>query len=115
MHLGRIIWLLICTASLTKSSPPLSEHNFKTKLCSTYLTTGRCRYDEKCHFAHGRDELKEKRDSNIVLAFEKKMKEYEGRIDELEFDLDRAWQHITRIEQDLNRAVQSAIIELSPR
>ena len=31
---------------------------YKTKLCRSWTETGTCRYEDKCPFAHGRDELR---------------------------------------------------------
>jgi hypothetical protein len=39
--------------------PPQSRGNYKTELCKFYLN-GTCPYNQKCSFAHGQQELKEK-------------------------------------------------------
>ena len=31
---------------------------YKTELCRSWIETGECRYNDKCQFAHGRDELR---------------------------------------------------------
>jgi len=37
------------------------DTKFKTELCKNFSETGECPYGKKCKFAHGRDELNEKR------------------------------------------------------
>ncbi|XP_024527485.1 zinc finger CCCH domain-containing protein 14 [Selaginella moellendorffii] len=37
--------------------PALGSHNFKTKLCENY-SSGTCTFAERCHFAHGTQELR---------------------------------------------------------
>ncbi|KAI9292525.1 hypothetical protein K502DRAFT_279946, partial [Neoconidiobolus thromboides FSU 785] len=31
---------------------------FKTEMCTTFLNTGHCRYNQKCRFAHGVADLR---------------------------------------------------------
>lgn len=34
------------------------QNRYKTELCKSWLTTGNCKYCQKCQFAHGEDELR---------------------------------------------------------
>ena len=34
------------------------EHTYKTEMCNNWIEYGSCRYNEKCRFAHGEDELR---------------------------------------------------------
>jgi len=35
-----------------------SQNKFKTELCRFHIETGKCHFGERCHFAHGKDELR---------------------------------------------------------
>uniref|UniRef100_A0A3P8U8E1 mRNA decay activator protein ZFP36 n=1 Tax=Amphiprion percula TaxID=161767 RepID=A0A3P8U8E1_AMPPE len=51
--------LCISNASLSASRPPPHiSTRYKTELCRTYEESGTCKYDAKCQFAHGLDELR---------------------------------------------------------
>lgn len=93
--------LILCT--MLYASPPILS-NYKTRLCSTYSTIGRCQYEECCTYAHGVDELRRRSTLNpqeASIMQSKTVKDHEGRIVELETDLERVWQHVLRLEQDL--------------
>merc|ERR1712025_1350698 len=40
---------------------------FKTKLCTHFMTTGTCFYGAKCHFAHGKHELRRNETSEPLV------------------------------------------------
>ena len=33
------------------------EEKYKTEMCKNWIETGFCRYEQKCRFAHGQEEL----------------------------------------------------------
>jgi hypothetical protein len=74
---------------------------YKTKLCTTYKTTGRCSLDEKCAFAHGADELRHSETPSLSIT----VADHDGRITELETDLERLWQHVLRLENDSAQSI----------
>ncbi|XP_024375302.1 zinc finger CCCH domain-containing protein 12 isoform X1 [Physcomitrium patens] len=39
------------------ATPNARPSNWKTRLCNKWETTGHCPFEDKCHFAHGSDEL----------------------------------------------------------
>lgn len=39
-----------------------SKSNYKTELCERFEIEGSCKYGDKCRFAHGKHELREKKD-----------------------------------------------------
>lgn len=43
---------------LGKSPPKVQTSLYKTEKCRSWITTGMCKYGNKCQFAHGRDELR---------------------------------------------------------
>ena len=40
-----------------------SKRNYKTELCERFENEGSCKYGENCQFAHGKHELREKKDN----------------------------------------------------
>ena len=34
-----------------------SDGKYKTELCKNWIETAKCRYEDKCRFAHGQEEL----------------------------------------------------------
>jgi len=84
--------LLLCFVFVVSCVHP----SYKTKLCTTYKTTGRCPLNEKCTFAHGCDEVRHSDTPNLS----KMVADHAGRITELETDLDLLWQHVLRLEKD---------------
>ncbi|KAH9569051.1 hypothetical protein CY35_03G112100 [Sphagnum magellanicum] len=49
--------LSAATASAAAGSITPRPLNWKTRLCNKWETTGQCPFGDKCHFAHGSDEL----------------------------------------------------------
>lgn len=49
---------LLSVPSDTTQSLPDSTDRYKTELCRTFQDSGRCKYGEKCQFAHGKHELR---------------------------------------------------------
>jgi len=51
----------ICTKTsrLTNKSPKTSEVKYKTEICKNFLQ-GKCKFGNKCAFAHGKEDLREK-------------------------------------------------------
>ncbi|RYE21657.1 MAG: zinc finger CCCH domain-containing protein [Sphingobacteriaceae bacterium] len=102
MYLLHFIWIILLS---TVQSGPTLPTNHKTKLCSTYTITGHCRYDERCTYAHGSDELRRhtfQGSSDIASqTIKSTVTDHESRMVELESDLERAWQHILRLETDV--------------
>ena len=47
----------------TQRTPPVNS-KLKMELCRNYLQFGYCRYNVKCQFAHGTDELLQNRTAN---------------------------------------------------
>merc|ERR1712032_428674 len=45
----------------------MESGKFKTKLCTHFMTTGTCFYGAKCHFAHGKHELRRNDDSEPLI------------------------------------------------
>jgi len=41
-----------------RSPNSLSDHVYKTELCTVFIKDGSCRYGVRCHFAHGLQELR---------------------------------------------------------
>jgi hypothetical protein len=111
MHFIYMFWFTLLfshemgTMMNVEAAPPFMHNinNLKTRLCSTYTSTGRCPYNERCTYAHGIDELRRGariEDVNTV-SLSMSSKHHEERIVELETDLERAWQHIHRLEKDV--------------
>jgi hypothetical protein len=86
------LYLFVCSFLAVNCIHP----SHKTKLCTTYKTTGRCPLDEKCTYAHGSDELRHSDTPNLSRT----IADHTGRIRELETDLERLWQHVLRLEDD---------------
>ena len=38
-----------------------ADGKYKTELCKNWIETAKCRYEDKCRFAHGQDELQKKK------------------------------------------------------
>lgn len=76
------------------ANPTHPKH--KTALCKVYTETGRCPYNEKCRFAHGTAEKKH----TPATVSSVSLQHHERRINELEIDLERAWQHIHLLESN---------------
>ena len=45
----------------TKKKAKIDESKYKTEMCKNWLAVGYCSYGDKCKFAHGKDELYEKK------------------------------------------------------
>ena len=41
------------------NNPLLLFHRYKTELCKSFVHDGRCKYAERCLFAHGAGELRD--------------------------------------------------------
>jgi len=48
-------------------NPTMEAGKFKTKLCHYFMTTGKCHYGAKCHFAHGQHELRRSEDAGPLI------------------------------------------------
>merc|ERR1712025_89075 len=44
-----------------------NDEKFKTKLCHHFMSTGTCYYGTKCHFAHGKHELRRAEDAGPLI------------------------------------------------
>ena len=53
------------------------EGKYKTELCRNYELTGRCKYGSKCSYAHGKDELVNKKHINLHYKSKKCNKFFE--------------------------------------
>jgi hypothetical protein len=54
------------------------EVKYKTELCRNFELTGRCKYGNKCSYAHGRDELVNKKHINLHYKSKKCNKFFEN-------------------------------------
>ena len=54
-------------ASQPGQKPNMEAGKFKTKLCHHFMTTGTCYYGTKCHFAHGKHELRRTEDAGPLI------------------------------------------------
>lgn len=52
------------TTTTTATAPPPTRQLYKTELCETFTVKGYCKYESKCQFAHGLDELQIKERAN---------------------------------------------------
>ncbi|XP_055333169.1 mRNA decay activator protein ZFP36-like [Paramacrobiotus metropolitanus] len=48
----------VALQSPVPQSGTIQASRYKTELCNTFVENGKCRYGEKCQFAHGLDELR---------------------------------------------------------
>ncbi len=57
-------------AGAMPANPTMSQYNnlFKTSLCKHFEISGKCSIGNKCHFAHGKHELRTKDDVRKVTS-----------------------------------------------
>lgn len=64
-------WLSFHNCQHSTSDPNPEDNStagkFKTKLCHHFMTTGKCYYGAKCHFAHGEHQLRRSADSAPLI------------------------------------------------
>lgn len=51
----------------TRTEDNSTAEKFKTKLCHHFMTTGKCYYGAKCHFAHGEHQLRRTADAAPLI------------------------------------------------
>merc|ERR1719262_1941134 len=66
-HLSSQAPSFICFHQQKQNSNNQDTEKFKTKLCVHFMTTGKCFYGAKCHFAHGGHELRRTADSPPLI------------------------------------------------
>jgi predicted RNase H-related nuclease YkuK (DUF458 family) len=58
-----------CDRSLWHKMEPSKNPNYKSKLCMNWMNHGKCRFGDRCAFAHGESELrKSKTIENIIIT-----------------------------------------------
>uniref|UniRef100_A0A8C7ZJL1 mRNA decay activator protein ZFP36 n=1 Tax=Oryzias sinensis TaxID=183150 RepID=A0A8C7ZJL1_9TELE len=57
LSLAEALLPLVSSASPSSPSPVICSTRYKTELCSSYSSSGLCRYADRCQFAHGLQEL----------------------------------------------------------
>lgn len=98
-----------------KCQQALLDPKYKTELCKSFISEGFCRYNFKCRFAHGIQDLNSKsRDNSQRGSTDKEKIEKEP----TEIDKDDTFYSSASISVELNRSINEEsqlISELSPR